>query len=189
MIKTLIGVVVVAIAVIVVFMFIDPSIAISSNSTVTSIIVNNDNTTSLSLDEGYFTATVEGDVAKPGSYVLAEGATMGDLIESAGGITDYADELAFYLDADVESGKTYFIASKYDTSNVCTLTELTKININTDSADALVESKHFTSSVANSIVSYRTENGEFRTIEQLLDVYGIGNATYRKVRNYVILHS
>ena len=45
-----------------------------------------------------------------------------------------------------------------------------------------------TTSIASSIVSYRTENGMFNTIEQLMDVYGIGNATYHKIRNYVILH-
>ncbi|MCR4880036.1 MAG: helix-hairpin-helix domain-containing protein [Bacilli bacterium] len=188
MVKTLIGVIVVAIAVIVVFMFIDPSIAVQTTSIATSVIVN-DNTTSLSLEDGYFSATVEGDVSKPGSYVLEEGATMGDLIEKAGGVTEYADEFAYYLDAEVQSGQTYFIASKYDTSNVCTLTDLTKVNINTDDAETLIASKLFTTSVANSIVSHRLEHGEFRTIEDLLDVYGIGNATYRKVRNYVTLHA
>ena len=43
-------------------------------------------------------------------------------------------------------------------------------------------------SVASSIVSYRQNDGFFETLEELLNVYGIGNATYRKVRDYVILH-
>ena len=189
MVKTLLGVVVVAIAVIVVFMFIDPNLNVNNATNTTSVIVINDNSTSISLEDGYFTATLEGDVSKPGSYVLQDGATMGDLIEAAGGTTEYADDKAYYLDAEVKSGQTYFIASKYDTSNVCTLTELAKVNINTDSADTLVASKYFTSSVANSIVSYRSEKGEFKTIEALLDVYGIGNATYKKVRNFVTLHA
>ena len=188
MTKTLIGVVVVAIAVIVVFMFIDPNINVSKVDEQSSVIIY-DNDTSVSLEDGYFSATIEGDVAKPGSYVLQDGATMGDLIEAAGGTTEYADDLAYYVDAELSSGKTYFIASKYDTSNVCTLTELAKVNVNTDSADTLVASKYFTTSVANSIVSHRTEKGEFKTIEALLDVYGIGNATYKKVRNYVTLHA
>jgi len=45
-----------------------------------------------------------------------------------------------------------------------------------------------TTSIATSIVSYRSENGIYNTIEDLLNVYGIGNATYHKVRNYVVLH-
>ena len=62
-------------------------------------------------------------------------------------------------------------------------------NINEDNADQLMAISGITSSIANSIVSYRTSNGAFKTIEQLTDVYGIGNATYRKIRNYVILHN
>ena len=188
MTKTLIGVVVIAIAVIVVFMFIDPNINVSKVDETSSVIIY-DNDTPVSVEDGYFTATIEGDVAKPGSYVLADGSTMGDLIEAAGGTTEYADEKAYFIDAELTNGKTYFIASKYDTSNVCTLTELAKVNINSDSADTLVASKYFTSSVATSIVSHRSEKGEFKTVEALLDVYGIGNATYKKVRNFVILHA
>ena len=187
MVKTLIGVVVVAIVVIVVFMFIDPNLNMNADNAATSVIY--DNNTTLSLEDGYFTATIEGDVSKPGSYVLKDGDTMSDLIEKAGGTTEYADDKAYFLDAELKSGKTYFIASKYDTSNVCTLTDIAKVNVNFDSADTLVASKYFTTSVANSIVSHRSEKGEFRTIEDLLDVYGIGNATYKKVRNFVTLHT
>lgn len=187
MVKTLIGVVVVAIAVIVVFMFIDPNINVTNTENATSVI--NNNSSSLVVPDGYFTATVEGDISKPGSYALKDGSTMSDLIEAAGGVTEYADDKAYFLDAELKSGQTYFIASKYDTSNVCTLTDLAKVNINSDNADTLVASKYFTSSVANSIISHRSEKGEFKTIEALLDVYGIGNATYKKVRNFVTLHA
>ena len=188
MVKTLIGVVVVAIAVIVVFMFIDPNLNVGNSTNATSLVVVSDNTIT-SIADGYFTATVEGDVSKPGSYVLKDGSMMSDLIEAAGGVTEYADDKAYYLDAEIKSGQTYYIASKYDTSNVCTLTELAKVNINTDNADTLVASKYFTQTVANSIISHRIENGEFKTIEALLDVHGIGNATYKKVRNFVTLHA
>ena len=46
----------------------------------------------------------------------------------------------------------------------------------------------FTSTISNAIVTHREENGQFETIEALEDVYGIGPATYKKVRDYVILH-
>ena len=187
MVKTLIGVVVVAIAVIVVFIFIDPNLSMNADNAATSVIY--DNNTTISVPDGYFSATIEGDVSKPGSYVLKDGDTMSDLIEAAGGTTEYADEKAYFLDAELKGGKTYFIASKYDTSNVCTLTDLAKVNVNSDPADTLVASKYFTQTIANSIVSHRSEKGEFRTIEDLLDVYGIGNATYKKVRNFVTLHA
>ena len=182
MFKTLIGVIIVAVAVIVTFMFIDPNVGVTTtnNGVITSAIS--------SIPEGYNTYMIEGEVSKPGNYVLADGATMGDLIEAAGGVTEYADDLAYYDTATVDSGLTYYIPSKYDTSNVCSLVEIEKVNINSDSAETLLTLNVFTSSVANSVVSYRTEKGEFKTIEDLLNVYGIGNATYRKLRNYVTLH-
>ena len=187
MIKTLIGVIVVAIAVIAVFMFIDPNINATAIQTSSLTIVGNSST--LSIEEGYFSVTVEGEIAKPGSYVVSEEATMGDLIEAAGGTTEYADDLAYFLDAELEKGMTYYIAPKFDTSNVCTLTDITKVNINTASLDEFLTINVFTSSIANSIISYRAEKGDFRTLESVLDVYGIGNATYQKIRKYITLHA
>lgn len=183
MFKVIIGVVIFTIATLVVMMVIDPQVG--PNTVDPSIIVINNNS---SIEEGYFSATIEGEVAKPGSYVLPDGSLMSDLIDKAGGITDYADEYAFFDDAEISSGSTYYIPSKYDTTNVCSLIEISKVNINVATLDELLEVSVFTTSVASSVISYRTENGEFRTIEGLLDVYGIGNATYRKLRPYVILH-
>lgn len=182
MFKTLIGVIVVAVGVIVTFMFIDPNIAIKStdNSTV--------NVTDIaSVEEGYIGVTIEGEVAKPGNYVLEEGAMIGDLIEMAGGETENADELAYIETAPLKGGVTYYIASKYDTSDVCKLTDITKVNINTATAEEMQEISVFSKSISSSIVSYRTENGKYNTIEDILEVYGIGNATYRKLRNYITL--
>jgi len=184
MIKLLIGVVAAAVITICVFMFIDPNMATQTAQTSQTVLTSS-NISNLA----DFNVTVEGEVAKPGTYTLSEGAVMEDLIEAAGGLNEYADELAFFTDASLTKGKTYYIASKYDTSNVCSVTEITKVNINLDDAETLRTISNFTTSVANSIISYRTEHGRFNTIEDLLDVYGIGNATYRKVRGFVTLHT
>ena len=186
MVKILIGVVVVAIAAVVVFLVIDPSIGITTTNTNNSIVLVDDDSTSIA--EGYFSATIEGEVTKPGIYVLEDGAVMDDLINAAGGLTPYGDDLAYYEDAFLSSGSTYYIPPKYDTSDVCQLSEIKKVNINTASLDQLLEIKAFSNSVANALITYRAENGEFKTIEDILNVYGIGNATYRKLRGYIILH-
>ena len=62
------------------------------------------------------------------------------------------------------------------------------MNINSDPVDVLTTINGLSATIANSIVTYRTENGIFDTIEELMEVYGIGNATYTKLRNYVTLH-
>ena len=172
----MIGVVVVAIAVITAFMIIDPKLQADAAGTVTEVA----NT---------FTVAIEGEVYKTGNYTMKESSTMLDLISSAGGVTVNADSRAYYEEAELTKGMTYFIASRYDTSDICSASEVSKVNINIDDAETLATISGITTTIANSIVSYRSENGLFSTLEQLMEVYGIGNATYRKIRNYVILHA
>ena len=176
MFKILIGVVVVTIAVIGAFLLIDPKIQGSAAGSVTEVA----NT---------FTVAVEGEVYKTGNFTMKDGATMADLISTAGGTTVNADSRAYYEEAELTKGMTYFIASRYDSSDVCNTSEVTKVNINSDDATTLSTISGITSTLANSIVSYREEKGMFSTLEQLMEVYGIGNATYRKIRGYVILHA
>lgn len=176
MIKLLIGVVAAAFVVIIGFLVIDPNVNKGNVATSSTSSVD---TTSI---------TIEGEVNKPGTYTLESGSTMSDLINVAGGITSIADERCFFLDSYVTSGNSYYIAPLYDVNDVCNTTELVKVNINTDSSDTLMNVGGISASVASSIVSHRSDNGQFLTLENLLDVYGIGNATYKKIRNYVILH-
>lgn len=181
MVKVLIGVVVVAFVVIIGFLIIDPDL--NSNQT-----ANSGNVTEVSTATGS-KYSIEGEVYKAGTYVLSDGITMQDLLEAAGGTTANADDLAYFETASLKAGTTYYIASKFDETDICSKSEITKVNINQDDAQTLMNVNGITTSIASSIVSYRQENGTFNTIEDLLNVYGIGNATYHKVRNYVILHS
>lgn len=178
MVKVFIGVIVVAFAVIIGFMVIDPDLP--KNANVGAI------TESIGAIGNKF--TVEGEVYKAGTYTLQEDATMSDLIEAAGGLTAVADECSFFEDAAIKSGATYYIASKYDASDVCNNNEIQKVNINSAPAGELTNVNGITTSIANSIVSWRIENDMFHTLEDLMDVYGIGTATYRKIRNFVVLH-
>ena len=180
MVKVLIGVVVAAFVVIIGFLLIDPDLnQVTDNGAVTEVIDSQSGSK----------YTIEGEVNKAGTYVLSDSATMADLIAAAGGVNSNADELAYFENATLKSGSTYYIAGKYDATDICSKSEVTKVNINEDDATTLMSVNGITTSIASSIVSYRSENGIFNTIEQVMEVYGIGNATYHKIRNYVILHA
>ena len=182
MAKVLIGVVVAAFVVIIGFLLIDPDLnAITDNGAVIEVVDSN-----AASGNKY---TIEGEVNKAGTYVLSDSATMADLIAAAGGINSNADERAYFENATLKSGSTYYIAGRYDATDICSKSEVNKVNINEDDATTLMSVNGITTSIASSIVSYRTENGIFNTIEQVMEVYGIGNATYHKIRNYVILHA
>jgi len=178
MFKVLIGVVIVTILVIGTFIILDPNIGIVNSGAPVSEV---DETHTL-------TVTIEGEVYKPSSYTLEEESTLNDLIDAAGGLKSSADERAFYTTVELVSGASYFIASIYDVNDACNNDAVNKVNINSDDAETLATINGITSSIANSIITYRNEKGLFQTLEQLQEVYGVGPATYKKVRGYVILH-
>lgn len=181
MAKILIGVLIATVVVIIGFLILDPAISITPTNNVTETV---DDATL----KGNYQYTLEGEVNKPGTYMLQENITMKDLITAGGGLTSNADDLAFFETATLKSGSTYYIASKFNINDTCSTDPIEKVNINSADADTLITVNGITSSIASSIVSYRTGNGNFQTIEQLMEVYGIGNATYRKIRNFVTLH-
>ncbi|MCR4911865.1 MAG: helix-hairpin-helix domain-containing protein [Bacilli bacterium] len=178
MVKILIGVVVVTVVVIATFLVLDPKVGIVNNGAAVTEVSNST-----------FTVTVEGEVYKPGNYTLEEGKTIGDLLEAAGGVTSSADARAYYETAELVNGSTYYIASLFDATDICSSEQVAKANINSDDAETLSKVNGITSTIANSIITYRTETGLFSTLEQLQEVYGIGPATYKKIRGYVILHA
>jgi competence protein ComEA len=59
------------------------------------------------------------------------------------------------------------------------------INVNTATATELEELPGVGEVIAQAIVDYRTENGPFTTVEQLIDVSGIGDATLENIRDLV----
>ena len=100
MIKFLIGVVIAAFIVIIGFLVIDPNLNQASNPNLNPI-TNSENLNAI---------TIEGEVEKPGTYVLEDGVTMSDLILAAGGLTTNADERCYFPTAVLEEGMTYYIA-------------------------------------------------------------------------------
>ncbi|MCD8204398.1 MAG: helix-hairpin-helix domain-containing protein [Coprobacillus sp.] len=176
MVKVILIVFVVATVAICGFMLIDSNSATSVAASVDGAVSNG------------ISLTIEGEVIYPGTYTLSEGSNMLELIGAAGGVTDNADDRAYYASAELIGGESYYIASRYDETDMCNFDEISKVNVNSDSASTLSTVSGISSSVASNIVSYRETNGLFYTIESLVNVSGIGNATYNKIRNYVILH-
>lgn len=177
MFKLLVGAVVVAVVVIVGFLILDPDL--EKQDPETAEVIRN-------AESGKY--SIEGEVNKTGTFSFNDTPTMDDLISAAGGLTGNADERSYFTTYELTPGKTYYIASYYETSDLCGNGTIEKANINKDDAETLAEINGISKTIANSIVSYRLEKGDYQCLEDLLDVYGIGNATYRKIRNYVILH-
>lgn len=59
------------------------------------------------------------------------------------------------------------------------------ININTANVEELTKLKGIGVKKAEAIIAWRNENGNFKTVDQLLDVKGIGEATLAQNRENI----
>lgn len=178
--KVFIAVLIVTVTMIVVFQFVDPNIVTNSASTAT---------TSLTAGTNSISVSISGEITRAGTYIVDVNSTLASLISVASGVTSNADELAYDTTYVLSDGLSFYIAPKYDNTDVCSLEPISKVNINSDDEDTLQEVSGIGSTIAKSIVSHRESNGDFRRIEDLKNVSGIGNATFEKVKNYVVLRS
>lgn len=152
-----------------------------------SFITNTTTTTDSSLSSANtISVTISGAVTRPGTFVLDSGAVLQDLIAAADGATSNADTLAFNVDYTLKNKGSYYIAPLYDNSNTCATTPINKVNINTGNETDLVDIGGFGKAAASSIVNYRASH-TFQAIEEIKDVSGIGDATFRAVRDRITL--
>ena len=138
-------------------------------------------------DPNRFMVTISGEVARPGTYSLPNGAKLSELFTSSGGTTSNADALAYFEDITLNAKVSYYVAPLYDNGDVCSMTPISKVNINSANATDLMTLNGVSSAISQSILSWRTANGNFKYLEQIMEVSGIGNATYTKLRNYITL--
>jgi competence protein ComEA len=140
---------------------------------------------------------VIGAVLRPGLYAFAEGSRVQDAITAAGGLTADAQLEGINLAAKLEDGQQLSIASggggvaaAAPTSGFRVLPSADAtatpsgdlVNINTASADVLAALAGIGPTTAQRIVDYRTENGPFARIEDLMNVAGIGPATFDNIQ-------
>lgn len=64
-------------------------------------------------------------------------------------------------------------------------TELERVNINEASAEELQKLPQIGETLARRIVDYRTKNGPFSGISELMNVEGIGEARFEAIKDYI----
>ena len=183
-VKVFIITLVATIGLIVIFQVLDSGVLFGGEQENVSTLVDDNNTDS---DSSSISVTISGEVTRLGTYMMDPNSTLGDLINTASGVTSNADALAYDTNYVLHDGYSFYIAPKYDMNDVCSMSPITKVCINVASAEQLQTISGIGSTVANAIVSYRTNTATFGRIEDLKNVTGIGNATFEKIKNYVTL--
>lgn len=164
-------------------------IIISSNKVEIEDDENLDTSKEEYLDNEYYYVDIKGCIKNPGVYKLVKGSRVKDVIELAGGLTSDSDTSNINLAKIIEDEMVININSVNDNSgnnysmNSNNLSDL--ININTASLEQLMALSGIGESKAKSIISYREENGNFKAIEDITKVSGIGQALYEKIKDYI----
>jgi competence protein ComEA len=133
---------------------------------------------------------VAGWVRHPGVYELPSGARVIDAIEAAGGPRRGAALEPLNLAAPLVDGTQILVpkrgqAPPTGTASTGAGTPGGLINVNTASAAELEALPGIGEVLAQRIVDYRTEHGPFASVEDLLDVSGIGEAILADIRDLV----
>ena len=152
------------------------------------------------------TIYVSGEVKNPGVVTLSSDQRLATAVEKLGGLTEYADmnninlamkledEMHYIIPKKGEKIKTNIVTSQNDTSNNDIVSENNfnsnesegnKININTADLDELDKIPGVGEATANKILSYREENGDFKNIEEIKNVNGIGEKKFENMKDII----
>lgn len=134
---------------------------------------------------------VAGEVRKAGLYELPEGSRVADALEAAGGATAKADVDALNLAQIVADGMRIAVPLKGEpgAAGAPSAGATTPALISINSADvAQLETVPGLGPVkAAAIVAFREQNGGFAAMEELLEVSGIGPATFETISPFLTL--
>jgi competence protein ComEA len=146
---------------------------------------------------------VSGAVKQAGVYRLAPDSRVADAIEQAGGATEHADLDALNLAEPLQDGQKIHVPRKGETSATAvinapptraprsapqaTAVAATQfpINLNTATAEQLEAIPGIGPVLAQRIIEYRQTRGRFQSVDELLEVRGIGSKRLESMRPYV----
>ena len=178
-----------------------------ASSTIAASSVGADSVASPALQVSRITVYVSGEVAKPGVYVLLPTARMIDAVQAAGGATSAADLVVVNLAAPLVDAAQVFIPRIGSTPRVKLPRPHAGINLPT-AGSAVVGAVGGTSatavpgivdlnsaslsdldslpgvgpSTAQAIIDYRVANGPYASVDDLLNVRGIGPSKLAAMR-------
>ena len=138
-----------------------------------------------------------GAVERPGVYELPQGSRIYQAIECAGGLSNEADPNYLNQADFVSDGEKVYVPTREEVAemdsplqNVVTQSGETGVpsglvNLNTASEEQLCTLPGIGSSKARSIIAYREEHGSFDRIESVMNVAGIKDGLFQKIKAYI----
>ena len=148
---------------------------------------------------------IKGEVLNPNVYELEKGSIVRDLILISGGLTEIGDTSNINQARELQDGECIVVLSKQEildmknssneilkvdnvsSFNVESSFDDDKVNINTASKEELKTLSGIGEGLAEAIISYREENNGFNTIDDIKNVSRIGDKTFEKFKDKIIV--
>lgn len=135
---------------------------------------------------------VGGAVRSPGLYRLPDGARVDDAVQAAGGVLEDADLDALNLAARVKDGDKVLVPSQSGEAEASAGGSAMAggmqgglVNLNTATIADLETLPGIGPALAQRIIDFRESNGGFRTVDDLLEVPGIGAKKFEELKDHV----
>lgn len=132
-----------------------------------------------------------GEVNTPGVYQLEKGSRIFQAVAHAGGFTDQAAAEYLNMAQEIQDGMKIFVPSveeveagvPVDQNQLSNDTKMEKVNLNTASKEQLMTLRGIGESKAKDILRYREEHGAFQNIEEIMEIPGIKDAAFQKIKD------
>lgn len=177
-----------------------------TESTEASDSGDTEETEALQNADTYIYVFVCGAVQAEGVYELPFDARADEALSAAGGFTEDAATSAVNLAATLTDGQQLYFPTEEEaasgqwqetdgSSSSSSTGETTdggasgdgKVNINTADKDELMTLSGVGEVKAESIISYREANGSFTSTEDIMNVSGIGESLYQKIKDSITI--
>ena len=126
--------------------------------------------------------TVTGEVQNAGTYTLPIYSSVQTALDAAN-VKDTADLSGINPLLTLNDKDTVFIPS----SNTGSIVNEDKVSINASDAETLSTLPGIGVKTAEKIIQYRSQNGLFQSLEELMEVSGIGTAKFDKIKDLIRL--
>lgn len=179
----------------------DDDLSINKFTSIGDVVNNYEKTTSIAKK---LMVDIKGQVKNPGTYEVDLGTRVIDVINIAGGLTAISDTSLINLSKKVFDEMVIIVYSKDEVLNMNNNKQDIKnevennasiedsnssvnniININTASVNELTTLSGIGEAKAQDIINYRESNGGFKTIDEIMNVTGIGESLFAKIKENI----
>ena len=139
-----------------------------------------------------------GAVVHPGVYKLTAGSRIYEVVSAAGGLLDNACEDSINQAEVVTDGQMIKVLTqdeaqeqeipKGEADAGSSQESDGKVNLNTAGVSELMTLPGIGETKAGQILSYREEKGGFTSIEEIMNITGIKEGVYSKIKDYITVN-